>query len=114
MNQTNQKLIFAVIGATIFMSVSFLLALEWLVIFHPETNVNEKVFTAFITAGSSVLSFLFGILVNTRTTPATSTTEATITTTTAPTVPVLKPDAIVPVQVVNKEADPVPVAEQPK
>ena len=106
MNQTNQNLIFAVIGAAIVMAISFVFALEYLVIADVK-DVNEKVFAAFLATGSSVLSFMFGVLVNTRTAPSTTTTEATITTTTAPEPPT-KPTQV---EVVNKPSDPVPTEE---
>ena len=107
MNQTNQNLIFAVIGAAIVMALSFVGALEYLVISGVQ-DVNEKIFAAFLATGSSVLSFMFGVLVNTRTAPPSTTTETTITTKPEP-----PPIQTTPtqVEVVNKPSDPVPTEE---
>ena len=110
MNQTNQKLIFAVIGAAIVMAVSFVGTLEFLVL-SGAGEVNDKIFTALLATGNSVLSFMFGVLVNTRTAPPSSTTEATITTKTEP---ALKPDAVIPVEVMNEPNHRVPTEEAPK
>ncbi len=111
MNQTNQKLIFIVIGAAVCMACSFVFTVEWL-LFHPVTPLNDKVFTAVLAVGNSVLSFMFGVLVNTRTAPPSSTTESTVTTTTTP--DPKPPDEPVPVQVVNQPSDPVPTEEATK
>ena len=88
------------------MAVSFVFTLEYLVV-SGVGEVNEKIFAAFLATGSSVLSFMFGVLVNTRTAPPTSTTESTIKTTTAPEPPT-KPTKV---QVVNQPSDPVPTEE---
>ena len=111
MNQTNPRLIYFVIGSAIFMSVMFLLTLGLQLLFFPNQEVNDKVFNAFVTAGSSVLSFLFGTLVNTRSTPDSTKTESTVTTTTQPTIQALASIEPLPVTVHQPPGDSVPIHE---
>ncbi|MEA3210972.1 MAG: hypothetical protein QOE70_4029 [Chthoniobacter sp.] len=80
MNQTNPRIIYVVVGTAALLSLVFFISMAVLC-FSP-VEPPERVFNAFVTAGSSILAFLFGMLVNTRTTPPTaeSTTTSTVTT----------------------------------
>lgn len=66
-NTTPSRIISVVIFTAALMSVIFFATLAVLCVTRMEPN--ERVFTAFTTAGMSAMSFLFGVLVNTRQPP---------------------------------------------
>lgn len=76
---THPKLIFIVVGTAALLAVVFFGALVAMLFLRPD--YDERVLNALVTAGTTTMAFLFGVLVNTRTvTPPVS--EATRTTTT--------------------------------
>ncbi len=80
---TNPKVVFLVIGTAAIMTLLFFLALTGslggILFFSGKLTMTDqvavifdKVLAAFVTAGMSVMSFFFGTLVNTRSTPSAS------------------------------------------
>lgn len=74
---TNPKIVFLVVGTAAVLTLCFFLALTGMLFFSPKLTLDnpqavifDKILSAFVTAGMSAMSFFFGTLVNTRSTPA--------------------------------------------
>lgn len=90
---TPHRLVYIVVCTAASLAITFIVVMAVLLFVKPAEAIDEKVFAAFVTAGSNAMSYLFGVLTNTRTqqTPVAESTQVVTTTSTTP--PPTPPDS---------------------
>jgi hypothetical protein len=83
---TPHRLVYIVVCTAASMAATFIIVMAVLLFVKAPEAIDDKIFAAFVTAGSNAMSYLFGVLTNTRTqsTPVAESSQVVTTTSTTP------------------------------